>query len=230
MSGYSHLIPAQAADDSRRRFPLRRRRDSPWKTSAGFSTAAAIQLRNDLSGDDPRRLARVGRDAKQVRRLLALAVVLDGGMRTEAARLGGVGLQIVRDWVPRINAEGPAGLVDRKAPTLSAEQCAALARAVEAGPEPWRDGGGALAADRPRAVAPGGVPGVGDRGDGGAGASGRSAFATTCARLHRASRSPRARFASWDRNPGRVRRWSRELSTRSGTEVADWGGFEPPTP
>lgn len=106
--------------------------------------AAAIELLGDFSGGDLRRLARESGDAKQVRRLLALAVILDGGTRTEAARLGGVGLQIVRDWVARFNAEGPAGLVDRKAPgkapTLTAEQRAALARAVEAGPEPWRDG------------------------------------------------------------------------------------------
>ena len=44
----------------------------------------------------------------------------------------------------RFNAEGPDGLIDRKAPgkapTLTPEQRAALARAVEAGPEPWRDG------------------------------------------------------------------------------------------
>ena len=106
--------------------------------------AAAIELRDDLSGDDLRRLARDSRDAKQVRRLLALAVIAEGGTRTEAARIGGVGLQIVRDWVLRFNAEGPSGLVDRKAPgkapTLTSEQRAALARVVEAGPEPWRDG------------------------------------------------------------------------------------------
>ena len=106
--------------------------------------AAAIELQGDLDGDDLRRLARDSRDAKQVRRLLALAVILDGGTRTEAARLGGVGLQIVRDWVLRFNAEGPTGLIDRKAPgkapTLTSEQRAALARVVEAGPEPWRDG------------------------------------------------------------------------------------------
>jgi putative transposase len=106
--------------------------------------AAAIELRGDFSGDELRRLARAGRDAKQVRRLLALAAIRDGGSRTEAARIGGVGLQIVRDWVLRFNAEGPDGLIDRKAPgkapRLSAEQRAALARAVEDGPQPWRDG------------------------------------------------------------------------------------------
>jgi transposase len=106
--------------------------------------AAAIEVRGDFRGDDLRRLARGSRDAKQVRRLLALAVILDGGTRTEAARVGGVGLQIVRDWVLRFNAAGPDGLIDRKAPgkapTLRSEQRAALARVVEAGPEPWRDG------------------------------------------------------------------------------------------
>ena len=93
--------------------------------------AAAIELRGDFSGDDGRRMARARGDARQVRRLLAVAVILDGGTRTEAARLGGVGLQIVRDWVLRFNAEGPEGLVDRKAPgrapTLTGEQRAALA-------------------------------------------------------------------------------------------------------
>jgi transposase len=106
--------------------------------------AAAIGLRGDFSGDDVRRLARESRHAQQVRRLLALAVILDGGTRTEAARIGGVGLQIVRDWVLRFNAQGPGGLIDRKAPgkvpTLTADQRAALAAVVEAGPEPWRDG------------------------------------------------------------------------------------------
>jgi transposase len=106
--------------------------------------AAAIELRGDLTGDDLRRLARFSRDAKQVRRLLTLAAIRDGGTRTEAARIGGVGLQIVRDWVRRFNAEGPDGLIDRKAPgkapTMTPAQRAALAAVVEAGPEPWRDG------------------------------------------------------------------------------------------
>jgi transposase len=106
--------------------------------------AAAIELRGDFTGDDLRRLARSSRDARQVRRLLALAVIREGGSRTEAARIGGVGLQIVRDWVLRFNAEGPDGLIDRKAPgktpTLTPEQRAALAGVVEAGPVPWRDG------------------------------------------------------------------------------------------
>jgi len=106
--------------------------------------AAAIKLRGDYTADDLRGLALASRDAKQTRRLLALASIYDGGSRTQAARIGGVGLQIIRDWVVRFNAEGPAGLLDRKAPgkapQLTAAHLSALAEAVEAGPEPERDG------------------------------------------------------------------------------------------
>ncbi len=106
--------------------------------------AAAIGLRGDYTADDMRRLAKASRDAKQTRRLLALAVIYEGSSRTDAARIGGVGLQSIRDWVLRFNSDGPAGLVDRKAPgrtpLVSDEQRAALARAVEAGPRPYLDG------------------------------------------------------------------------------------------
>ena len=78
--------------------------------------AAAIGLREDYAGDDLRRLARGSRDGRQVRRLLALAAIYDGNSRTEAARVGGVTLQIVRDCGVRFNADGPVGLIDRKAP------------------------------------------------------------------------------------------------------------------
>lgn len=100
----------------------------------------AIALRADHGADGLRRLARASREAAQTRRLLALAAIYDGASRTEAARIGGVGLQIVRDWAARFNAEGPAGLVDRKAPgkppRLTSQQRVALAQAVEAGPTP----------------------------------------------------------------------------------------------
>ena len=105
---------------------------------------AAVQLRSDYSGDDLRRLSRASRDAAQTRRLLALAVIYDGGSRTMAAKISGVGLQIVRDWVLRFNARGPEGLLDRKAPgktpLLGEAQRVALAQAVEAGPKPYLDG------------------------------------------------------------------------------------------
>jgi transposase len=101
---------------------------------------SAIALRTDFTGSELRQLARYTRDANQTRRLLALAVIYDGGSRSEAARVGGVGLQIIRDWVLRFNAEGPEGLIDRKAPgptpRLNAEHRTALAAAIESGPIP----------------------------------------------------------------------------------------------
>lgn len=103
-----------------------------------------IPLRDDYDGLALRQLARVSDDAKQTRRLLALAAIYDGGSRSAAARLGGVGLQVVRDWVLRFNAGGPAGLLDRKAPgkkpKLNAAQRRALAEKVERGPIPAVDG------------------------------------------------------------------------------------------
>ena len=100
----------------------------------------AIALRPDFTGQQLRGLARRSKDAAQARRLLALAVISDGGTRSEAARLGNVTLQIVRDWVLRFNAEGPEGLIDRCAPgptpRLTDEHRAALAALLERGPIP----------------------------------------------------------------------------------------------
>ena len=105
---------------------------------------SGIEIRSNYTGDDLRRLARRSDEADQTRRLLALAVILDGGSRGEAARTGGVGLQVIRDWVLRFNAGGPEALKTRKAPgktpILSDNQRAALAKAVEAGPRPYLDG------------------------------------------------------------------------------------------
>jgi len=101
---------------------------------------AAIGLRKDFSAEALRAMARRTKDGPQARRLLALAAIYDGATRSEAAKIGGVTLQIVRDWVLRFNADGPNGLVDRKAPgqpsLLKNEHRAALVRIVEAGPTP----------------------------------------------------------------------------------------------
>lgn len=106
--------------------------------------AAAIHLRSDFDGNALRRFARASKDGRQVRRLLALAAIYDGDSRSEAARTGGVGLQIVRDWVVRFNERGADGLIDGKAPgaqrLLSDEQRHALLRIVEAGPIPAAHG------------------------------------------------------------------------------------------
>jgi len=103
-----------------------------------------LPLRPDYDAPALRALCRRSKDAAQARRLLALAAIYDGGSRTEAARLGDVTLQIVRDWVLRFNAEGPDGLVDRKAPgqppRLTDAHRAALAATIEAGPIPAAHG------------------------------------------------------------------------------------------
>ena len=99
-----------------------------------------IALRLDYDAVAVRRAAKATKDVGQSRRLLALAEVDDGGTRSDAARIGGVGLQTVRDWVLAFNAEGPAGLIDGKAPgnpsKLNDNQRRALARLVESGPIP----------------------------------------------------------------------------------------------
>ena len=101
---------------------------------------AAIKLRDDFSAGQVRAAARTSKDAAQVRRLLAIATILEGGSRSDAARIGGVTLQIVRDWVLRFNAQGPDGLVTRKAPgpdtILDDSHRRALEEIIEAGPIP----------------------------------------------------------------------------------------------
>jgi len=105
--------------------------------------AVAI-TRRELDAGGPRREAGRCRDAKAARRMLALALVLEGGSREAAARAAGMDRQTLRDWVHRYNAEGLPGLRDRRRPgrepRLTAGQEAGLAAAVERGPDPDRDG------------------------------------------------------------------------------------------
>ena len=100
--------------------------------------------RHELGADGLRREAARCRDAKAARRMLALALVLEGRSREEAARHAGMDRQTLRDWVHRYNVEGLAGLRDRprsgRKPRLTPEQGAELAAAVERGPDPDRDG------------------------------------------------------------------------------------------
>ena len=102
--------------------------------------AAAVGVRGDYEAAQLRALAKRSDDAGQTRRLLALAAIYDGGSRSDAAKIGGVGLQTVRDWVLTFNAEGPAGLVDGKAPgnspLLNDARRQALREIVENGPIP----------------------------------------------------------------------------------------------
>jgi transposase len=99
-----------------------------------------IALRADYDAAQLRAFARKTKDGPQARRLLALAAIYDGATRTQAARIGGVTLQIVRDWVVKFNGSGPDGLIDRKAPgqpsKLKNAHRAALATMIESGPIP----------------------------------------------------------------------------------------------
>jgi transposase len=102
--------------------------------------AMPIALRTDFDADTCRLAAKRSKDGPQARRLLALAAIYEGASRGEAARIGGVTVQIVRDWVVKFNAHGPAGLIDRKAPgptaRLTDEHRRMLADLIETGPTP----------------------------------------------------------------------------------------------
>jgi transposase len=100
----------------------------------------SLPLRADFDASQLRAAAKRTKDGPQARRLLALAAIYDGSTRTEAAMIGGVTLQIVRDWVVKLNAHGPEGLLDRQAPgqpsRLNDAHRAALAAVIESGPTP----------------------------------------------------------------------------------------------
>lgn len=105
---------------------------------------SSIQLREDYDADDLRALAKRSGNSRQIRRLLALAAVYDGMSRADAARVGGMDRQTLRDWAHRFNAEGPEGLKDRphsgRPRQLSEAQMRELAEIVETGPDPALDG------------------------------------------------------------------------------------------
>jgi transposase-like protein len=79
----------------------------------------AIAVRMDFTSGEVRRLAQGARDAGQARRLLAIAAVLDGSSREEAARVGGMDRQTLRDWVIRFNERGPEGLINKTPSNVS---------------------------------------------------------------------------------------------------------------
>jgi transposase len=99
-----------------------------------------LELRSDFDASKLRAAARQTKDGPQARRLLTLAAIYDGATRKEAARIGDVTVQIVRDWVEKLNWHGPDGLLDRKSsgrpPCLNDTHRSALARMIEQGPIP----------------------------------------------------------------------------------------------
>jgi transposase len=104
----------------------------------------AIVVRAGYTSGDVRRVAQRVKNAAQARRLLAIGAVLDGSSREQAAKIGGMDRQTLRDWVIRFNERGPDGLVNKSSPgapgKLTDKHKAFLARLVEAGPNPAVDG------------------------------------------------------------------------------------------
>ena len=105
----------------------------------------AVEIaRTDLSARELRAAASKTDDAKAARRMLALALVLEGVDRKTAAETCGMDRQTLRDWVHRYNADGLEGLPDRRStgpsPRLSPDQKAELAQMVREGPDVETDG------------------------------------------------------------------------------------------
>ena len=100
----------------------------------------AIAVRADYTAGEVRGFAKRAKDGGQARRLLAIAAVLDGASRTDAATIGGMDRQTLRDWVIRFNEQGPDGLINIPSPgvppKLGKEHRAFLVRLVEEGPIP----------------------------------------------------------------------------------------------
>ena len=108
-----------------------------------MSRAIAI-TRRDMTAAELRAAAARSRDARAARRMLAIALVLEGVDRKTAAETCGMDRQTLRDWVHRYDAEGLAGLANRRGASrphrLDPAQVAELASWVEAGPDPATDG------------------------------------------------------------------------------------------
>jgi transposase len=120
-------------------------RKKVFKVATGwFAVGRAIAVRTDITSGELRRLAKRARNAAQARRLLAIAALLDGALRKDAARAGGMNHQTLRDWVIRFNAKGPEGLIDIPSPgapsKLDDTHKAFLARIVGQDPIAAADG------------------------------------------------------------------------------------------
>ena len=100
----------------------------------------ALAVRTEHTAGEVRGFAKRAKNGAQARRLLAIAAVLDGASREQAAKIGGMDRQTLRDWVIRYNEKGPDGLVNIPSPgvppKLTDTHRAFLARIVEEGPIP----------------------------------------------------------------------------------------------
>jgi len=95
--------------------------------------------RMDLDASGLRCAAARSDDADAARRMLALALVLEGRSRAEAATICGMDRQTLRDWVHRYNDLGLPGLSNLVPPgppcRLSPAQEAEVAKLVQTGPD-----------------------------------------------------------------------------------------------
>ena len=109
-----------------------------------MSIGLKVDLRTDFDAVELRRLAKGCKNAKQSRRLLSIAAVLDGMNRTDAAKIGGMDRQTLRDWVHRFNEFGPDGLANRRPsgapPRMTQAQKIEFSTLVETGPDRESDG------------------------------------------------------------------------------------------
>ena len=106
--------------------------------------SGAIPVRDDYSVDELRRLAVVARHSRQSRRLTAIAAIAKGKNRTQAAAIGLMDRQTLRDWVIRFNEQGPKGLINKKPSgrpsKLTAEHRSELVQIIEEGPAKYVPG------------------------------------------------------------------------------------------
>ena len=105
--------------------------------------AAVTITRTEHTAGELRGLAAKSNDAAQVRRLLALALILEGQSRHAAATRAGMDRQTLRDWVHRYNAEGVSGLLSIRSgghpASLTAAQMVELKELTIRGPNPETD-------------------------------------------------------------------------------------------
>lgn len=103
-----------------------------------------VEIKPSHTPVELRRLAAGTKNANQSRRLLSIAAVLDGMSRAEAALIGGMDRQTLRDWAHRFNDQGPDGLKDNRRrgnpSRLSKAQQVEFAEIVETGPDRKVDG------------------------------------------------------------------------------------------
>ena len=95
----------------------------------------AVAVRSNYTSGEVRGLAKRAKDVAQARRLLAIAAVLDGASRAEAAKIGGMDRQTLRDWVIRFNERGADGLINIPSPGVPPKLDAATGRFS---PGSWR--------------------------------------------------------------------------------------------